>query len=103
VRWHHERVDGRGYPDGLSGDEIPLEARILFVADAFEAMTSDRPYRSGMSAEDALAELELCAGSQFDPVAVTALASLVRAGELSVLALRDDVGTAPEAAVDGAA
>jgi diguanylate cyclase (GGDEF)-like protein len=89
VRWHHERIDGAGYPDGLSGDEIPLEARILFVADSFEAMTSDRPYRSGMVTADALEELERCAGTQFDPDAVAALASLVREGELDVLAIRD--------------
>jgi hypothetical protein len=63
VRYHHERVDGRGYPDGVSGDALPIEARILFVADAFEAMTSDRPYRNGMDVADALAELRRCAGT----------------------------------------
>src|SRR5918997_886300 len=63
---HHERVDGTGYPNGLSGTEIPLEARILAVADAYEAMTSDRVYRSAISADEAIAELERCAGTQFD-------------------------------------
>jgi HD-GYP domain-containing protein (c-di-GMP phosphodiesterase class II) len=69
---HHERLDGRGYPSGLAADEIPLEARILAVADAYEAMIADRPYRRGMPAEDARAELERCAGTQFDPTVVEA-------------------------------
>ena len=64
---HHERLDGRGYPGGLAADEIPLESRILAVADAYEAMISDRPYRRGMPADEARAELERCAGTQFDP------------------------------------
>jgi diguanylate cyclase (GGDEF)-like protein len=72
VRAHHERIDGRGYPDRLSGEEIPFEARILAVADAYEAMIADRPYRAGMPREAARAELERCAGSQFDPVVVRA-------------------------------
>jgi hypothetical protein len=72
VRGHHERIDGRGYPDGLAGDEIPLEARILAVADAYEAMIADRPYRTGMAAAAARAELERCAGSQFDAAVVGA-------------------------------
>jgi HD-GYP domain-containing protein (c-di-GMP phosphodiesterase class II) len=89
VRAHHERLDGRGYPDGLGGDEIPLEARVIFVADSFEAMTSDRPYRRGMPVEEALAELRRCAGTQFDPRVVEALAGLVEADQLAVMALRD--------------
>ncbi|HEV2999586.1 MAG TPA: diguanylate cyclase, partial [Solirubrobacteraceae bacterium] len=88
VRAHHERVDGGGYPDRLSDSQVPLEARILFVADAFEAMTSDRPYQPGMPVEDALEELRRCAGTQFDARVVTALTDLVRSGRLSVLALR---------------
>jgi diguanylate cyclase (GGDEF)-like protein len=72
VRAHHERVDGRGYPDGLDATEIPLESRILAVADAYEAMIADRPYRLGMPAEAARAELERCSGTQFDVVVVTA-------------------------------
>ena len=74
VRHHHERWDGGGYPDGLPGEEIPLGARIIFVADAFDAMTSDRVYRSRLSETDALAELERNAGTQFDPDIVSALA-----------------------------
>jgi hypothetical protein len=67
VRAHHERWDGRGYPDGLSGTQIPLGARILGVADSFDAMTSTRPYRAAMSEDEALEELLQGAGSQFDP------------------------------------
>jgi diguanylate cyclase (GGDEF)-like protein/putative nucleotidyltransferase with HDIG domain len=77
---HHERPDGNGYPVGLAGEQIPLEARILAVADAFEAMTSDRSYRSSMSHERALAELERCAGTQFDERVVDALTEVL-AGE----------------------
>ncbi len=66
IRHHHERIDGHGYPDGLAGDAIPLPSRIIAIADAFDAMTSDRPYRKGMPVERALAELTRHAGSQFD-------------------------------------
>jgi diguanylate cyclase (GGDEF)-like protein/putative nucleotidyltransferase with HDIG domain len=77
ARWilhHHERWDGTGYPDRLPGPEIPLGARIIFVVDAFDAMTSDRVYRGRLTQDDALAELERCAGTQFDPNVVAALA-----------------------------
>ena len=89
IRSHHECMDGSGYPHGLKGDAIPFEARIIFVADAFEAMTSDRPYSDGISIEAALDELRACAGTQFDPDVVEALAELVERSELSVLALRN--------------
>jgi diguanylate cyclase (GGDEF)-like protein/putative nucleotidyltransferase with HDIG domain len=78
IRQHHERVDGAGYPMGLHGDQISLEARIIHVADAFTAMTRDRPYRTALSEEDALAELARRAGSQFDPDVVAALHSITR-------------------------
>src|SRR4051812_39472463 len=73
VRSAHERWDGRGYPDGLAAGEIPLGARIICACDAFHAMTSDRPYRPAMSVQDAIAELNREAGSQFDPAVVDAL------------------------------
>jgi HD-GYP domain-containing protein (c-di-GMP phosphodiesterase class II) len=63
---HHERPDGAGYPFGLSAEQIPLEARILAVADAFEAMTADRVYRAGMPRDAAVEELRRCCASQFD-------------------------------------
>lgn len=72
VRHHHEHMDGSGYPDGLKNEAIPFLARILAVADAFEAMTSDRPYREAVSVPDAVAELRMNAGIQFDPVVVEA-------------------------------
>jgi response regulator RpfG family c-di-GMP phosphodiesterase len=75
VRHHHERYDGSGYPDGLSGSGIPLGARILSVADAYDALTSKRPYRDALSHEDAIAVFEESAGSQFDPVIVRAFLS----------------------------
>jgi diguanylate cyclase (GGDEF)-like protein/putative nucleotidyltransferase with HDIG domain len=74
VLHHHERWDGAGYPDGVFGERIPLGARIIFVADAFDAMTSDRVYRRRLTTEAALAELERCAGTQFDPEVVAAFA-----------------------------
>jgi HD-GYP domain-containing protein (c-di-GMP phosphodiesterase class II) len=77
VLHHHERWDGDGYPYGLGGDAIPLEARILAVADAYDAMTSYRPYRDPCSREEALAEVERCAGSQFDPRVAEAFLALV--------------------------
>lgn len=70
VLHHHERLDGTGYPEGLSGGEIPLNARIIAVADAYEAMTAKRPYHRPKSREEAVAELRRCAGSQFDPAVV---------------------------------
>jgi diguanylate cyclase (GGDEF)-like protein len=75
VLHHHERWDGTGYPDGMPGEEIPLGARIIFVADAYDAMTSDRVYRTRLSDPEAIAELERCAGSQFDPAIVAAFAA----------------------------
>jgi putative nucleotidyltransferase with HDIG domain len=81
VRHHHERFDGSGYPDGLAREEIPLEARILAVADAFGAMTDDRAHRPALSLEVTLAELKKGAGTQFDPQVLDAFLSLVRCNE----------------------
>jgi diguanylate cyclase (GGDEF)-like protein len=77
VRASHERYDGRGYPDQLRGEEIPLGARIITVCDAYHAMTSDRPYRPALAVQDALDELHRCAGRQFDPAVVRAFALIV--------------------------
>ena len=86
VRFHHERIDGRGIPDGLAGDAIPLESRIAAVADSFDAMTSWRPYRKGgrMSVEDAVAELQRHSGSQFDPVVLDVFLDAIARGEVIV-------------------
>jgi len=82
VRYHHERFDGKGYPEGLSGSTIPLTARILAVADAFDAMTSPRTFRQAKSRADAMVELQRGAGTQFDPVVVEAfIAVAVRLGD----------------------
>jgi putative nucleotidyltransferase with HDIG domain len=82
VLFHHERWDGRGYPAGLAGTSIPLEARILAVVDAFDAITTIRPYRSARPAADALEELQRCAGSQFDPAIVDLFNAVCVAGDL---------------------
>jgi len=72
VLFHHERWDGGGYPTGMSGRTIPIEGRLLAVADAFDAMTSPRPYRPALSTDRALAEIAICSGSQFDPMVAEA-------------------------------
>jgi HD-GYP domain-containing protein (c-di-GMP phosphodiesterase class II) len=107
---HHERFDGAGYPAGLSGEQIPLEARIVGVADAFSAMTSDRPYRTRMTHEQAFAELERNSGTQFDPEIVRVFVDEVRArpgaaGEALAAALDDaelQLHRAPDEPVLGA-
>jgi len=99
VRWHHERLDGKGYPDGLKGDEIPLEARITFVADAYDAMASDRPFRAAFPQEKAFTELMKNSGTQFDRDVVEVLCSLMsplkkdsNTGEKDVKDKRGDTG-----------
>jgi HD-GYP domain-containing protein (c-di-GMP phosphodiesterase class II) len=79
IRHHHERPDGRGYPDGLRGDAIPITSRIIFVADAFEAMTSNRSYRRGQERERAFEELRRKGGSQLDPELVEVFVTKVKA------------------------
>ena len=88
VRHHHERWDGGGYPDRLAGDEIPLAARVFAVADALDALTSDRPYRRGTRFSRAREEIRACAGSHFDPAVVEALDTIPDA---RFAALRDGV------------
>ncbi len=75
VRSHHERMDGKGFPDGLAGDAIPFEARIVAVADAFDAITTSRAYRAPRNAEEAFEELKQCSGTHFDPAVVEAFTS----------------------------
>lgn len=82
VRHHHERYDGTGYPDGLAGEGIPLGARIISIADAYEAMISDRPYRKAMTGAAAVDELNRCSGSQFDPFMVEIFTGLIENGAL---------------------
>lgn len=97
---HHEQPDGRGYPDGLRGVEVPLEARIILVADAFEAITSDRPYRKGRPVGDALAELERHAGNQFDPHCVDALRRTLSRGAHSLFEDTSPVAASSVAAAE---
>jgi two-component system, cell cycle response regulator len=85
VRASHEFWDGNGYPDGLAGEEIPLGARIVAACDAFEAITSDRPYRAARSVGEAVLELERCAGTQFDPRVVATLVACVEEREAAGL------------------
>ena len=97
IRHHHERIDGDGYPDGLVGEEIPLESRVIHVADAFEAMTSDRPYRKGLGEHYAIEELRRNAGTQFDRYVVDAFLRVL--GDPSARAAPDPIAGALEAAV----
>ena len=83
IRYHHERYDGSGYPDGLSGDEIPLEARILCLADSYDAMTSNRVYRKRLTRDEVINELRRCSGSQFDPKLADIFIGLIESGEIS--------------------
>ena len=82
IRYHHERIDGKGYPEGKSGEEIPLGARIVGVADSFDAMTTNRVYRNAMNIEEAVEELKRCSGTQFDPDVVKVFVELIEKGEL---------------------
>jgi HD-GYP domain-containing protein (c-di-GMP phosphodiesterase class II) len=84
IRHHHERWDGTGYPDRLAGEEIPIEARIVSIADAFDAMTSDRPYRKAMSVSSACAEIARCAGTQLDPKCARMFVDLIQFSELTL-------------------
>jgi putative nucleotidyltransferase with HDIG domain len=85
VRHHHERVDGKGYPDGLRGDEITIGAKIVNVADAFDAMTTERPYRQGLSMDQAIAQLEEKAGTQFAQEVVEVMVAALRDGRMEVI------------------
>jgi HD-GYP domain-containing protein (c-di-GMP phosphodiesterase class II) len=82
---HHERYDGDGYPNGLQGDEIPVEGRLLAVVDTFDAIMSDRPYRKGAALTVAISELVENAGKQFDPSLVKTFIGVLKAGEIDLL------------------
>ena len=83
VLHHHERLDGRGYPGNLKGDAIPLGSRIIAVADTFDAMTTNRPYRKAMTIDQSLTEIERCSGTQFDPEAAKAFISYMGASTVA--------------------
>ncbi len=93
VLWHHERWDGRGYPDGLSGEETPLIARILSIADTFDAMSSNRSYRSALSRDKVLAEITNVGGSQLDAELAAMFVLLDFAGYDRMVASREDHAT----------
>lgn len=98
IRWHHEALNGKGYPDGISGDEIPLMVRIMSVADTFDAITTDRPYQAGKDFPQAIQILRKLAGTKYDPLVVDAMASAYEKGELRKAEVRRrSVITVPEA------
>ncbi|MFW5933657.1 MAG: HD-GYP domain-containing protein, partial [Actinomycetota bacterium] len=104
VRYHHERLDGRGYPHGVGEQDLSLIVRIVTAVDAFDAMTSTRPYRRAMPVADGIAELRRCAGEQFDPEVVEALASCVdRLGWSPTDVAPEDGETPPDVGVTSAA
>ncbi|MGQ9629889.1 MAG: GAF domain-containing protein [bacterium] len=82
MRYHHERYDGSGYPDGIAGEDIPLGARIVAVADAYDSIITDRPYHRGLSHDEAVGEIVRCSGTQFDPKVVEAFVSAYRSGKI---------------------
>ena len=84
AKFHHERYDGTGYPNGLKGEEIPLNARIIGIADAFDAMTANRVYRKALDMDFVKAELKRCSGSQFDPTLVEIMLELMESGAVNV-------------------
>jgi putative nucleotidyltransferase with HDIG domain len=88
IRWHHEALNGRGYPDGVRGDELPLMVRIIAVADTFDAITTDRPYQVGSEFPKAVEILRKQAGSKYDPIVVDALDSAYAKGGLAKLEVR---------------
>jgi HD-GYP domain-containing protein (c-di-GMP phosphodiesterase class II) len=99
IRWHHEALNGKGYPDGITGDEIPLMVRIMSVADTFDAITTDRPYQAGKDFPQALQILRKLAGTKYDPIVVDAMHSAYEKGELrKAEARRSSFISVPDAA-----
>jgi HD-GYP domain-containing protein (c-di-GMP phosphodiesterase class II) len=82
VKYHHEQMNGSGYPDGLKGEEMPMIAKIVAVADTYDAMTTDRPYRKALTKERAVGELKRCSGIQFDKEVVEAFIMAYELGEI---------------------
>jgi HD-GYP domain-containing protein (c-di-GMP phosphodiesterase class II) len=91
IELHHEHIDGRGYPYGLSGPQIPMMARIIGVADTLDAMTTNRPYQTAMDLDFALGRIKALAGSKFDGVVVNALDSAIASGKLRLSAVEVQV------------
>ncbi|MGA2631592.1 MAG: HD domain-containing phosphohydrolase, partial [Terriglobia bacterium] len=88
IRWHHEALNGKGYPDAISGDELPLMVRIIAVADTFDAVTTDRPYQAGRDFPQTLEILRKHAGTKYDPIVVDAMHSAYAKGELKEFEVR---------------
>lgn len=101
VYMHHERFDGRGYPTGTGGEEIPMGARIVSVADAFDAMTSNRAYRRALPRDAAIEELRRCAGTQFDPQVIEVWVDALSSGKIEAFDEGSGVGTTPDASSGG--
>jgi len=97
---HHEMVNGKGYPQGLTGDQIPLQAKIVSVADTFDAMTIDRPYSKGMDLPSSLERIRTFVGTRYDSVVVEALVDACRAGEVANGVVRQLASTRSEAEAD---
>lgn len=91
IRHHHERWDGSGYPDGLSGESIPLLSRIIAVVDAYDAMINNRSYKSAISVSSAMEELEQCAGSQFDPFIVSEFLLMLKENPVTMAENESDI------------
>jgi HD-GYP domain-containing protein (c-di-GMP phosphodiesterase class II) len=102
VRHHHERMNGTGYPCGLEGGDIPLGARILAVADAYDAMTHDRPHRDAMTPQQAMGELRRCTPAGYDPTCVETLAEIVNADAMGRVIDMDEEETSPQEAAETA-
>jgi HD-GYP domain-containing protein (c-di-GMP phosphodiesterase class II) len=96
IRWHHEAWNGRGYPDGLRGEQIPLFARIVAVADTFDAITTNRPYQQAATLQYAVDTITKLTGSRFDAKVVTAFLRAVQSGDLRPMPPREGRVTLPE-------
>jgi hypothetical protein len=105
IELHHEALDGRGYPYGLQGEQIPLLARVIAVADTFDALTTNRPYQHAHTPEEALKIIQNLAGKRLDPVAVAALMAVYGRGEIRIqrIAIRRPAATAPAEPAGGVA